>query len=71
MVLFGQADLYREGSHSRRRLYLTVSVYKVVWDKSIPAQIRQLVRNISNKRGQVDGFVREWTFAKRHCEHFL
>jgi len=31
--------------------YLTESVYKVVWQKSIPARIRQLILYISNDKG--------------------
>ena len=33
------------------RLYLTESVYKVVFQKSIPAQIRQLIVYVSNNKG--------------------
>ena len=47
------------------------SVSKVVSHKSIPAQIRQLVLDISYDKGYVDGFVRELTFAKRPHKHFL
>ena len=42
-----------------------ISVYKVVLQKSIPTQIRQLVLYISNNEGQVDGYVRGLTFVKR------
>ena len=45
--------------------YLTESVYKDVLQNSIPAQIRQLILYISNDKGDVDGFVRELTFAER------
>ena len=41
--------------------------------KSIPTQIRQLILYISNSEGYVDGFVGEWTCAKRlekHCVRF-
>jgi len=51
--------------------YLTESVYKVVSQKSIPTQIRQLIFYISNSKEYVDGFVRELTFAKRLYKHFL
>jgi hypothetical protein len=47
------------------RSCLAESAYKVVLQKSIPAQIRQLILQISNDRGLVDGFVRELTSAKR------
>ena len=35
--------------------YLTASVYNVVLQKSIPAQIRQLILDVSNDKGWVDG----------------
>ena len=44
---------------------LTESVYTVVLRKSIFAQTRQLILYISNKKGLVDEFVWELTFAKR------
>ena len=43
-----EAPFRREGS---RRFYLTKSVYKVVLQKLIPAQIRQLILYISNNKG--------------------
>ena len=49
----------------------TPCVHKVVFEKSIPAQICQLILYISNDKGLVDGFVRELTFARRRHEHFL
>ncbi len=39
--------------------------------KSIPLQIRQLVRYISHDKGYVDGFVRELTSAKRLQKPFV
>jgi len=51
---------------AQARSYLTESVYKVVLQKSIPEQIRQLILYISNNKGYVYGFVQELTFAKRH-----
>ena len=51
--------------------YLTKSLSQVVLQKSIPTQIRQLLLYISNDEGLIDGFVRELTFAKRRCKHFL
>ena len=50
--------------------HLTVGVYKVVLQQSIPAQIRQLILYISNNKGLVDGFVLELTCAKRLDKHF-
>ena len=50
---------------------LTKSVYKVVLQKSISAQIRRLILYISNNKGHVDGFVEELTFAKRFYDYFL
>ena len=38
---------------------------------SIPAQIRHIILYISNNQGWVDGFVREFTSAKRLHQHFL
>ena len=43
----------------------------VVLQKSIPAQIRQLIFHISDDKGQVDGFVRELTFAKQLYKYVL
>ena len=51
--------------------YRTQSFSDVVLQKSIPTPIRQLTRYISNGQGQVDGFVRESTFADRLYEHFV
>ena len=48
------------GYHTR--VYLTESFCQVVLKKSIPAQIRELIRYISNDKGYVDGFVRKLTF---------
>jgi len=59
------------GSGSGVPPYLTGSVDTVVLQKSIPAQIRQLILHISNNKGCVDRFVRELTFAQRLCKHFL
>ena len=39
--------------------------FKVVLPKSIPTQTRQLIFNVSNNNGYVDGFVQELTSAKR------
>ena len=43
---------------------LTISVYKVVSQKSIPTQILHVFLYISNNKGPVDGFVLELTFAQ-------
>ena len=51
--------------------YLTESVYKVVFKKSIPAQIRELIIYVSNNKGYVDEFVLELTFSTRLHEHLL
>ena len=50
---------------------LTDSVYKVVWQKSIPPQIRQLFLHINGNQEKVDGFVREMAFAKRLYQQLL
>jgi len=51
--------------------YLTESVHKIVLQKSISTQIRQLIFCISNNEGQVDGFVGELILAKRLYTYFL
>ena len=45
--------------------------FKVVLQKSIPAQIRQLILYISNSKGQVDEFVGELTSAKNGLQNTL
>ena len=55
-----------------RRVILSVShkvlCVEVVLQKSIPAQIRQLILYICNREGNVDGFV--GVFANRLEKHF-
>ena len=46
------------------RTSLTESVHKGVLQKSIPAQICQLILHIRNNKGSADGFVRQLTFCK-------
>ena len=48
-----------------------LSVFKVVPQKSIPTQICQLILYIRHSEGEVIGFVRELTYAKRLCKHIL
>ena len=43
--------------------YPTESVFEAVQQKSIPAQIRPRIFYTSNRKGYVDGFVVELTFA--------
>ena len=50
---------------------LTRSVSKVVWQRLIPPQNRQLIIHISNSKGGVDGFVGGLTSAKRLETHFV
>ena len=45
-------------------------VYKVVSQKSTPAQIRQLVLYISNNEEKNDRFGRELSFSKRLNQHY-
>ena len=52
------------------RVFLAESAHKVVFQKSMSAQIRQLVLYHSNDKGYVDEFARELTFGKRLHEHF-
>ena len=47
-----------------RQLHLTESVHKVVLQKSILAQIRQLMLFISKDEGRDDGFGRKLFFCK-------
>ena len=51
--------------------YLTESVYKVDLQDSIPAQFRQLILDISDNEGQLDGFLRGSPFAKRLVQNLL
>ena len=48
-----------------RQTDLTESVYRVVLQQLIPAQICQLIYCISNSKGYVDGFEEELTSANR------
>ena len=56
--------LRRYGLPHPLQVYLTESVYKFILQKSISAQIRQLVLSHHEYMVQVDGFVRESTFAR-------
>ena len=47
-----------------RRFHITESVCQVVLQKSIPAQIRQLILDDSDDTGYVDEFAGESAFAK-------
>ena len=51
--------------------FCPTSVDKVVLQKSIPAQIRQLILYDHLSKEHVDGFVRELTLEKQHYEHCL
>ena len=64
-------SMQRTPRHCRELSYLTESVYNVVLQQSIPAQIRQRILCISKNKGYADGFVRKLTFEKRLYEHFL
>ena len=65
LIYYCITQLLREG------FVLTESVYTVILQKSIPAEIRQRILYISNNKGCVDEFVGESTFAKRRQTHFL
>ena len=63
-------DHHRPPSQHRVRLrrrtgYITQLFFKVVLQKSIPTQIRQLILYITYSKGCLDGFVGESTSAKR------
>ena len=45
--------------------------FQVVLQKSIPPQIRELVRDIIHSKGLVDGFVGKLTYAKRLEKHLV
>ena len=60
--------LRQRANKEQREVHLTD---KVVFQKSIPPQIRQLILQMSIDRGQVDGFVGEMTFSTRLDKHFL
>ena len=51
--------------------YLTQSVFKVVLQKSIPTQMRQLTLYTGNSGGYVDGFVGKLNSAKRLQKHLV
>ena len=53
------------------QVYLTQSGDKVVWQKSVPTQIRQLILCISTSKAQVDVFKGELTHAKRTYKNFV
>ena len=62
----GQGRRVQCRTYQRRvRPDLTESVYKVVWQKSIPARIRQLILYISKNKGYVNSFVGELTFSNQ------
>ena len=64
-VLVGHSD------GKDRRTFPAQIVFEVALQKSIPTQIRQLILDMSNGDGKVDGFVWELTPAKRFQKHFV
>ena len=64
------APAFSRGGEAQH-LYFTECLHKVVLQKSIPAQIRQLILYISKNQGQVDEYVREFVVAKRLHQHIL
>ena len=50
-------------------LYLKESVYKVILQKAIPAQIRQLIFHNGNNKGLADEFMGDVTVGKRIYKH--
>jgi hypothetical protein len=70
-VKFAGADILGSPSILAVRIYLTHNVFTAVFKKSIPAKIRQFILYISKYESQVDGFVRELTFAKRIYTRFM
>ena len=53
------------------RIYLAQRLDTVVLQKSIQAKNRQLILYISDDRGSVDVFGREFTSAERLHRHYL
>ena len=51
-----------------QRIDLTESVYTIIMQKLISAQIRQLILYMRKDKGYVNGFVRGSTFSERLCE---
>ena len=64
-----------EGHDERRKEKARVSSrtnrFQSCLQKSIPAQIRQLILYISKSKGYVDGSVGKLTSAKRLFKHFV
>ena len=74
--MIGTQEMLEETAFHKRSgmdwyAYRIQSFSEVVLQKSIPTQNCQLTRYVSNGQGQVDGFVRESTFAERRYEHFV
>ena len=61
----------KSGPQQAERSHPTESLHGVVLQKSIHAQIRQLILYIGNDKVEVEEFVREITFAKRLHKNFL
>ena len=70
----GAAAIRRAGERRSRvpgRSLHDLLSQKVFLQKSIPAQIRQLILYASHNKGQVDKFVPELTFPERLHGHIL
>ena len=63
-----RVDHSLSGTRYSQRSHFTESVYKVILQKSISVQIRQLILYVSHNKGLVDEFVRELTLAKQRYE---
>ena len=61
-VCVGERKRERDCMRGRDR---TEDVFKVILQKSIPTQIRQLILYICNSEGKVDGLVGELTSAQQ------
>ena len=66
-----QPGALRAGGRGGGGGYLTQKKIEVVFKKSIPTKKCQLLFYISDRKGQVDEFVREPTSAKRISKHFV
>ena len=51
--------------------YLQKSVLKIILQQSTPTQIRQLILDVVDSQGSIDGFVEELNSANRLEKHFV
>ena len=79
LFLMSEVPLYGDRCHwkARRAIlrgcnkFISQKVFEVFLQKSIPAQIRQLILYNYKNKERVDAFVRELNFAKRRYKYFM